>query len=118
MLSGRIWVGTRATHRWVRVVLLWNALIAPACGVDHEDHDDPVESRSTTAVEVAPDWVHPACQPSALMPPVVDSCNGPWQINYQETWTDPGAAAWARAFATFAAPLGIETWSMTASASS
>lgn len=39
------------------------------------------------------DWIHPACDASALAPPVDNpqSCNGPWAYSYQETWKNAAA---------------------------
>jgi hypothetical protein len=42
--------------------------------------------RDTQAI--APDWIHPAFDASALAPPASDpqACNGPWTYSYQESW--------------------------------
>lgn len=55
--------------------------LAPACS--SSDEADVTQA-------VTPDWIHPACAPDALQPPIsiTDGCNGPWTFGYSETWTN------------------------------
>lgn len=46
------------------------------------------EEVSNVTQNVEPNWIHPACQASALEAPASDpqACNGPWTYSYQEYW--------------------------------
>jgi len=66
-------------------------LAGPACSTNPSE--DPGMDEVTQAGVVTPDWIHPACDISALAPPANDpnQCNGPWTYSYQEQWTDRAA---------------------------
>jgi hypothetical protein len=65
------------------VVLL---MFAHACS---SSTDDEAPTDSITQA-ITPDWSHPACDGSALMPPNSNPqmCNGPWVYDYREWWKD------------------------------
>ena len=52
-----------------------------ACALTSEDVETDDVNQAITA-----DWIHPACQGSALGPPGNDPqyCNGPWAYSYQK----------------------------------
>jgi hypothetical protein len=63
------------------------ALLALSLSSACAGHDD--EAEAPVVQELAADWVHPACQSEALMPPAANSCGGPWRFGYVETSSDP-----------------------------
>src|SRR5262245_8106655 len=54
--------------------------------------DDDAETEETSQA-VTTDWIHPACQAAALMPPDNDpqKCSGPWTYSYQDLWLNRAA---------------------------
>ena len=65
--------------------LLMAVLVQAGCAA--HDGDPPA---SSTVQAIAADWIHPACEASALSPPNSDPqrCNGPWLYSYQEFWNN------------------------------
>lgn len=61
------------------------ASLHAACSGHDEDGKEEGATQAVTA-----DWIHPACAPDALQPPVnvTDGCNGPWTFGYVETSND------------------------------
>jgi subtilisin-like proprotein convertase family protein len=65
-------------------------LCAQACSSIDDDIETETEE---TSQAVTADWIHPACQASALMPPGNDPqrCDGPWTYSHQDWWNNRAA---------------------------
>src|SRR5882724_12050691 len=65
-----------------------SAFVVSACSSTDDD-----DETSKTAQAIASDWIHPACDTSALGPPLGDPllCNGPTTFTYREWWANPDA---------------------------
>lgn len=48
------------------------------------------------------DWIRPACDASALASPTSDTCDGPWQFDYEERCSDPAICGYSSACQTYA----------------
>src|SRR5439155_21461822 len=67
-----------------RVCAVLVVLVTQACS-SSEDVETGDEVQAGTS-----DWIHPACEASALSQPSNNPqlCNGPWKYQYQEWWRD------------------------------
>jgi hypothetical protein len=82
----------RSSDRWPKIGRIACSVaivfLTQACALTSDDVQTDDVTQAVTA-----DWIHPACQGSALGPPGNDPlyCNGPWAYSYQEWWVN-GAA--------------------------